>query len=169
MNEFPLEIERKYLVKIPNMNIIKQQENYQDQEIIQMYLAGKGFNGMRIRKSTYNGTQNFKKTIKKDITALKRIEIEENITREEFEKLSLMRNPKYLPIHKHRHSFSYRGQVIELDIYDFWQDRATVEVEMKNETQVVELPSFIEVIKEVTDDPRYRNRSLAKKVIFEEI
>lgn len=169
MKNVPLEIERKYLVKMPDINIIKAQKDYRDYEMTQMYLINRDeYAGVRIRKSICNGEVICKKTMKRDITPIKRIEIEEDITPEEFEALSLNRDPEYMPVHKHRHSFSYKNQIIELDIYDFWQDRATVEVEMENENQKVELPEFIEVIKEVTEDLRYRNRSLAKCVIYEE-
>ena len=63
----------------------------------------------------------------------------------------------------------YKGQFFELDIYDFWTDRATLEIELSSEEEKVELPSFIEVIKEVTDDDRYSNRSLSYNVVNEEI
>lgn len=166
----PLEIERKYLVKMPDMSIVKEQENYRDYEMVQMYLADtEEFKGVRIRKSICSGKTTCKKTMKRDITPIKRVEIEEDITVEEFERLSSYRAPEYMPIHKHRHSFSYKYQTVELDIYDFWQDRATVEVEMESEEQTVVLPDFIEVIREVTEDLRYRNRSLAKQVVYDKI
>lgn len=170
MKSEPLEIERKYLVKIPDMETIKKQKDYKIAEMTQMYLDDNGqYAGIRIRKSLCSGKISCKKTIKRDITPLKRIEIESDITLQEYEALSKYCDPGYKPIHKWRHSFSYKNQTIELDIYDFWKDRATVEVEMASESQEVELPDFIEVIKEVTEDRRYRNRSLAKKVICEEV
>lgn len=170
MKNAPLEIERKYLVKIPNMETVRAQEGYKVAEMTQMYLDDGGkYAGIRIRKSLCQGETSCKKTIKKDITPLKRIEVESDITPQEYEALSKHCDSEYKPIHKWRHSFSYKNQTIELDIYDFWNDRATVEVEMESEEQKVELPDFIEVIKEVTEDCRYRNRSLAKEVIYEEV
>ena len=168
MNNLPLEIERKYLIRMPDVNMLKNQSGYTDTEMIQMYLSPDfDGGGIRIRKSARNGIVTCKKTYKRDITPVKRVEIEENIATEEFEILSEHRDPQYLPIHKHRHSFEYKGHTIELDIYDFWSDRATVEVELKSEQQIPELPPFLEVVKEVTEDLRYRNRSLAKNVIIE--
>ena len=168
MKNIPLEIERKYLIKMPDISVLKEQAGYADTEMLQMYLApDSDYAGMRIRKSIRNGAVSCRKTYKRDITPIKRIEIEDDITAEEFERLTAFRDPEYAPIQKHRHSFEYKGQVIELDIYDFWNDRATVEVELCDESCTVELPPFIEVVKEVTEDLRYRNRSLAKNVIIE--
>lgn len=170
MENIPLEIERKYLIRMPDITVLSEQSGYADTEMLQMYLApDSDYAGMRIRKSIRNGAVSCRKTYKRDITPVKRIEIEDEITPEEFERLAAFRDPEYAPIHKHRHSFEYKGQVIELDIYDFWQDRATVEVELENEDCTVELPPFIEVIKEVTEDLRYRNRSLAKCVVIDRI
>ena len=63
----------------------------------------------------------------------------------------------------------YSGQLFELDIYPFWNDRATLEIELSDENENFELPPFIEVIKEVTDDDRYKNRSLSYEIVNEEI
>lgn len=170
MNNLPLEIERKYLIKMPDTQVLKNQSGYKDTEMTQLYLSSDyDGGGVRIRKSVIDGVVSCKKTYKRDITPIKRVEIEDDITPEEFERLSVFRDPEFLPIHKHRHSFEYKGQMVELDIYDFWHDRATVEVELKDEEQAVELPEFLEVIKEVTEDLRYRNRSLAKCVINESV
>ena len=168
MENTPYEIERKYLIKMPDIKILRSQKNYKDEEMTQMYMSDKGkYAGMRIRKSVCEGKTTCKKTFKRDITALKRIEIEEDISEKEYGAMAEYRDKAYAPIHKHRHSFEYKGQIVEIDIYDFWTDRATAEVELKYEGQSVELPEFIEVIKEVTEDKRYRNRSLAREVIYE--
>ena len=170
MENTPYEIERKYLIKMPDMEILRKQKNYKDAEMTQMYMSDKGeYAGMRIRKSVCEGKTTCKKTFKRDITALKRIEIEEEISEEEYNAMSEQRDEKYAPIHKRRHSFEYKGQIVEVDIYDFWTDRATAEVELADEAQRVELPEFIDVIKEVTEDKRYRNRSLAREALYEEL
>lgn len=64
-------------------------------------------------------------------------------------------------IRKDRYCFIYKNNYVELDIYPFWSDYAIVEVELTSENQNVFLPSEIEVIKDVTEDKRFKNRSLA--------
>ena len=48
------------------------------------------------------------------------------------------------------------------DVYPFRQDKAIAEIELSNENTAVTFPDFIKVIKEVTDDPEYKNAALAK-------
>ena len=52
--------------------------------------------------------------------------------------------------------------MVELDIYEFWSDKATAEVEIESEEQVVTLPKFIKVIADVTGDKSYSNFALAE-------
>ena len=78
-------------------------------------------------------------------------------------------DPDSTPIKKVRHCFMYKDQLFELDVYTFWDDRATLELELDNENQEIEIPSFIDVIKEITDDERYSNRALSYSVITEDI
>ena len=47
-------------------------------------------------------------------------------------------------------------------MYPFWKDRAILEIELADEDEKIDFPEFIKVIKEVTDDERYKNASLAQ-------
>ena len=49
-----------------------------------------------------------------------------------------------------------------IDVYSFRQDKAIAEIELSNENTAVTFPDFIKVIKEVTDDPEYKNAAPAK-------
>jgi CYTH domain-containing protein len=55
----------------------------------------------------------------------------------------------------------WHSQYFEIDVYPFWQDQAVVEIELSQPDTPVEFPDFLELIREVTDDPSYRNRALA--------
>ena len=58
----PLEIERKYLIKMPDVSLLEKQPLYMRIEMEQAYLRDFGDNsGMRIRKSTLNGKTSYKK------------------------------------------------------------------------------------------------------------
>lgn len=169
-NKLPLEIERKYLIKIPDISILKQQSVYMKIEMEQAYLKNQGETaGMRIRKSTLDGKTSYKKTYKKNITNITRIEIEDDISEQTWLELLKEVDPESVPIKKVRHCFMYKSQLFELDIYPFWNDRATLELEISSENQEIELPPFIEIIKEVTEDKKYTNRSLSYNIFTEEI
>jgi CYTH domain-containing protein len=63
---------------------------------------------------------------------------------------------------KDRYCFLYEGQYFELD--DFLPMKRNIcmlEVELSDEAAEVRLPPWINVIKEVTDDPAYSNREIA--------
>lgn len=155
---------------MPDIAILEQQPLYMRIEMEQAYLKNQGENeGMRIRKSTLNGKTSYKKTYKKSITSVTRIEIEDDISEQTWKDLLFDADPDSTPIKKVRHCFMFSNQLFELDIYPFWDDRATLELEMSSEDQQISLPPFIEVIKEVTDDNRYKNRSLSYNIFTEEL
>lgn len=166
----PLEIERKFLIKMPNITVLEKQPVYMRIELEQAYLRDQTSTaGMRIRKSTLNGKTTYKKTYKKRITGATSVELEDDISEQSWKDLIFYIDPDSTPIKKVRHCFMYNGNIFELDIYPFWDDRATLEIELSNEEQEFELPPFVEVIKEVTDDVRYKNRSLSYQIITEEL
>ncbi len=169
-NKMPLEIERKFLIKMPDIAVLEQQPLYMRIEMEQAYLKNQGENeGVRIRKSTLNGKTSYKKTYKKSITSVTRIEIEDDISEQTWKDLLFDADPDSVPIKKVRHCFMFSNQLFELDIYPFWDDRAILELEMSSEDQQITLPPFIEVIKEVTDDNRYKNRSLSYNIFTEKL
>ena len=61
------------------------------------------------------------------------------------------------------------GHTLEIDVFPFWTDRAFCEAELSSETEVLELPPWVEVIREVTEDARYNNSSLARAVPMDDI
>ena len=44
------------------------------------------------------------------------------------------------------------------------EDKAICEIELCNENDIVELPDFINVIREVTDDETFKNSSIASLI-----
>lgn len=170
----PLEIEYKYLIRYPDISLLEKQPDYQCQEMTQLYLElpeGMDENGTRcrIRSITEEGITTYIKTFKTSVTNMTRIEIESEITEKEFTNLSQYLRQGFAPINKVRHSFSMRGFTYEVDIFPFWDDRAYLEIEVDSETTHPPIPDFIEIIKDVTADKRYRNTSLAREVLTEDL
>ena len=50
---------------------------------------------------------------------------------------------------------------MELDVFPFWDDKAFLEVELLDINENILLPPEIKVIKDVTNDKRYKNNYLA--------
>lgn len=74
-----------------------------------------------------------------------------------------------MDIRKWRYRIPFAGQMLEVDIYDFWQDRATLEIELECEEQAVMLPDWLEIVRELTGERAYKNRFLAEKIPMEDL
>ena len=75
-------------------------------------------------------------TYKVRLTELTRREYERDITAEEYSDLLARKTPNTITIRKDRHVFRHKGLTYELDVYDFWRDKATLEAEVKSEDTV---------------------------------
>lgn len=148
-----LEIERKWLVRIPD-NL----EEFQYENIEQAYLApGSGFRGrVRCLDDKFIYTE---KAPTSDPEV--RIENEKEITAEEYR--SLLKNKVGNIIKKRRYIIPYGGHTFEFDVFENTAEAgyALMEAELAHKDETVELPPFVDVISEVTDDVYYTNRNLS--------
>ena len=165
----PIEIERKFLIRIPSMSELKVQNNFRILDITQTYLKTDGKKNARVRKIIENNETTYIKTIKERISTLSCYEDEHTISSEEYSALLLNADEEKKSINKTRYSFEYCNHILEIDVYDFWNDRATLEIELQSEDESFSIPSFIKVIKEISADKRYKNTNLAQSVPFDEI
>lgn len=163
MDEGPFEIERKFLIKYPDMDLLRARA--QGSQIVQTYLRRpeKG-RSARVRKRGCGGAWTYTHTVKEKINDMRRLEIEREITEEEYLELLKDADPSRRTICKERWCYEYRNQLFEIDIFPFWQDKAVMEIELSDEMQPVLFPPEIEIIKEVTGDKRYTNSSIAKHI-----
>ena len=159
----PMEIERKYLIAYPDVKALEKLPNCRWVDIVQTYLkCENGEEEVRIRQRGYDGNYIYFKTRKRRLSDLKRVEVEERLSQEEYLSLLVQADPACRPIHKQRYCLSDNGMYYEIDVYPEWQDKAIMEVELRSDTQKVIFPDCVKVIREVTDDPSYSNHSLAK-------
>lgn len=160
----PLEIERKFLVEIPDWSKLP---HFQRIMIVQHYLV-KNNNGekRRIRARGQNGSWFYTETIKHKITDITRIETERIISEREYRHLcATALDPTRMTIRKYRHCFVWKHQYFELDVFEKpVLPYALLEIELTNEAQKVCLPPFLSIIREVSDDPLWGNSALAKRV-----
>ena len=158
----PYEIERRFLIRYPDVKKLEALPNCRKVEIIQTYLKAKDGDELRIRQRGENGNYIYYKTLKHTVTPLKRVEIEENLTQDEYLQLLMEADPALHQIRKTRYCLTYENQYFKIDIYPFWNDRALMEIELRDEKETVRFPGQLEIIKEVTDDGNYNSRSLAQ-------
>lgn len=165
----PIEIERKYLVSMPDLKYILEKHNAVISDIMQVYLVSSNENEeVRIRQRGSNGNFAYYFTKKIKLNETSRYEIEEKITKDEYLSLLMEADPNLNVLRKTRYCFVYKSQYFELDVYPFETEKAILEIELTNENQEVCIPSFISVISEVTEDDRFKNKNIAKnKNIFD--
>lgn len=158
------ETERKFLIEFPSEALLASIPECDKSEITQTYLLSKSGVTSRVRKRNSEGKAIYTKTEKIRINNLSCAEKEGEITEEEYRRELLSADPKRKPILKTRVLLRSGNHVFEIDIYPFWHDRAIMEVELSEENEKFEIPREIKVIKEVTDDKRYKNASLAIEI-----
>lgn len=162
MTAAPLEIERKFLIRYPDLAALRAMPGYRVLQIEQTYLAsGEDFPGGRVRRITAADGVRYVYTYKVRLSGMTRREYERDITAEEYAALLPHRTPRTVTILKDRHVFAYAGLIYELDVYDFWDDRATLEAEVPDEGTPIPIPPCVSLIREVTHDRSYNNSSLA--------
>ncbi|MBQ3054076.1 MAG: hypothetical protein IJC89_04140 [Clostridia bacterium] len=157
-----LEIERKFLIKMPDIQRLEKMNNCSKSNITQIYLKG---DLGRIRKRIFGEQSVYYHTRKKRLSNTTRIEIERKIGVLEYNYfLMYKRDKNRASVIKDRYCLLENGKYFEIDVFPFWKDMAFLEIELKNEDENFTIPEYITTIKEVTQDKNYTNRSLAKRL-----
>lgn len=157
------EIERKFLIKMPNAGQLARLDGCVVTLIRQTYLLNDG-GSERVRARMYGGKTVYTHTTKQRITSLSAYEDEQVIGRSEYLSLLERRDTERNDIYKTRLAVPFDSHVFEVDIYPFWRRQAVMEVELSGESENVTFPPFIEIIREVSDDRSYSNKSLSKNI-----
>lgn len=161
------EIERKYLIRMPDRSYLESAAAMT--QIEQTYLCAEPGVTARVRKRGHEGAWAYTHTQKMHISDVRRYEDEREIGEEEYRELLRQADPARNVIHKERWVLPYEGQTFEIDIYPFWEDRAIMEIEMTDEAQTLRFPSQIQIIREVTADRRYSNAALSRQIPMDDI
>lgn len=158
----PFEIERKFLIKYPNIEWLESLPNVEKVEIIQTYLNSNPNDEVRVRQRGKDGNYIYTKTTKRKVSDIKRVEIEKRLSKDEYLRCLMDADTTRHQIRKTRYCMTYNNCYLELDVYPFWSDKAILEIELSKEDEEISIPDEIKVIKEVTDDEYYKNVNLAK-------
>lgn len=169
-----IEIERKFLVHFPTSwsDLAELFDNLVDvRRITQTYLTPEGNEpSARVRK-TVEGLTGDTSTVyhynrKEFVEEGVHEETEHEISRRKYESYLEDAHPAKIAVDKTRFVFKYNDQIFELDVFKGrLKGLAILELELKDKEQKVELPPFLRLIKEVTDDKKFNNFNLANKNI----
>ena len=164
-----IEIERKYIIEMPDINLLRSLDGYNRSNIVQTYLKSIDGATRRVRMRTSEGSSRYYETVKARIDEMSSTEVEREIDREEYLELLKHAREDSTPIEKVRHLFYYDSQLFEIDVYPNWQNTAIMETELDNRETEVEMPEFIHIIREVTGDKRYSNAGMSRAFPLEDI
>jgi len=156
-----VEIERKYIIKMPSESILSAQNGYTVSKIVQIYLSSEADVTHRVRMRSFGDRVVYTETKKTRIDFISSHEEENEITEAEFCELSGKIKNGTRPVIKTRHTFVLDEVTFEIDVYPEWQNTAIMETELKSREETVKMPSFIEIVKDVTGDKNYSNASMA--------
>lgn len=172
------ESERKFLIKFPTSwsALSEMFDQLIDvKRIWQTYLQAEGDeSSARVRK-TVEGLTGDTDTVyhynqKEFVEAGVHNETEHEITKSQYEKALKRADPKKAEVSKTRFVFKYNDQVFELDVFKGpLKGLGILEIELDDIKDTVEIPSFLKVIKEVTEDKKYTNYFLADKKLHDKL
>jgi len=160
----PFEIERKFLIYYPNVKELETLPNCTKVNIVQTYLKSNDDTERRIRARGIDGDYLYYLTEKRKISNLKRVEVERKLTQDEYLALLMESDNKLHTIQKTRYCLSENSQYFEIDLYPEWDNQAIMEIELSSEEEMINVPSWIKIIEEVTNDESYKNYQMAKEM-----
>lgn len=160
----PMEVERKYLIKMPDLAALEDKPNCDKVDIIQTYLASSDGSEIRVRQRGRDGSYIFFRTEKRRISDISRAETDRRISQREYIAALAEADPDRRPIRKTRYLLTENNRYFEIDVYPGWKKQAIMEIELRSEDEEFEMPEGIKVIREVTQDKAYSNFEMAKQM-----
>ena len=158
----PIEIERKYVIRMPDIDILKHRADYTVSEIRQTYLESEPDVTHRVRMRVYGDKVVFTETRKIRIDKISSHEDEREIDECTYKELLTRIKKGTRTLTKTRHTFCALTGTFEVDIYPEWQKSCILETELSSRTERAQLPDFIKVVREVTGERAYSNHSMSR-------
>ena len=150
---------RKFLVSMPDQSALTRHYGAQPLEMMQTYLLSSDPDvERRIRQQAGVGEQLFFYATKRTAEDGTRWVTERPISEKDYVTYLMEADLALHSVRKLKYRFNYDGHRMELDVYPFSKDRAVLFVYGQ---EPFRLPPEIEVLRDVTGDPTYKNRALA--------
>ena len=163
MQDIPLEIEKKYVILIPDLAAMSEYSGYTKSEIVQTYLLSHPNITHRVRRRAYrDGRVVYTETKKVRIDRISSFEDEREIDEQEYLSLLALTDPSTTPVTKTRHTLPIGELTMEIDVYSAWERCCIMEIELPDRDTAVDLPDFITVVADVTGDKKYSNASMSR-------
>ena len=162
------EMERKFLIAMPDTAWLEAQPGCHRVEIIQTYLHTEGGVQRRVRQWLENGRFFYYETVKTPMGDGRLVETERRLTQEEYLTRLMNADTSRRPLRKTRFIWTWEGQRYDIDLYPFWERQAILKMELREKDAPIAFPPTVRVLREITGEAAYRNSALALNVPAEE-
>lgn len=161
----PVEIERKYLIEMPDLSALSGLPGCVVSSIEQTYLPDPAPGVTeRIRRRRFPDRVEYTHTVKIRLSEVEAREEEETVDETVYRELYSRRDPALQTVKKTRYAFPVGKQIYEVDVYPFWERTAILETELPDASLHAAIPPCLTVIREVTGESAYTNRNLARRI-----
>ncbi len=161
----PVEIERKYLIEMPDLSVLSGLPGCVVSSIEQTYLPDPAPGVTeRIRLRRFPDRVEYTHTVKIRLSEVEAREEEETVDETVYRDLYSRRDPTLQTVKKNRYAFPVGKQIYEVDVYPFWERTAILETELPDASLHAAIPPCLTVIREVTGESAYTNRNLARRI-----
>lgn len=160
----PYPIQRQYKFLVDGIDFDKLNGNHLVKlEIEQFFTDLSDKENTMVRKTVKNGDASYCKTTKRDTdVSNERITTTRKISDKEYYELLDETSDK--PIKKVRYCFTYKNQYYRLDVFEEPKGMVILETELTNASKKLEIPDFLTIKKDITNDLEYRNVNLYEKL-----
>ena len=156
----PMAKKHKYLIKMPDLNQLVIRYQAVPFDMMQTYLYTTNPNVERRIRQQKNGRDYLyfytEKHIMPDQT---KWDTEKPISQKEYIQYLMEADTSLRSVRKTKYRFTYDKQRFEIDIYPFSRDKAIMFRYAENDD--VHLPPEVDILREVTGDPEFKNKQLA--------
>ena len=160
----PMDKKHKYLIAMPDMNQLVVNYGAVPFEMTQHYLVMTNEAiERRIRQQKNGSDYLYFYTEKHRMPDGAMWDTERPISSKEYKKYLREAEPELRPVHKVKYRFNYMRQRFEIDVYPFSRDKAVMFAYAGEEETQATLPPEIRILREVTGDLEYKNKTLAKR------
>lgn len=156
---------RKFLISMPDCETLTEKYGAVSVEMMQIYLNSPNPQvERRIRQQKNGGGYLYFYTEKRIAQDGTRWVTEKPVSEKEYVSYLMDSDLSLHAVRKLKYRFGYKNTRLEIDVYPFSRERAVLFVYGSREE--LQLPEELNIIKEVTGDPAYKNRQLAMSQIL---
>ena len=151
----------KYLIELPTLETLKGY-GASSIDMMQTYLTSTTPGVVRRIRQQRNGREYLYFYTEKRTTESGQWETEKPVSQKEYVQYLMEGDPSLRSVHKTKYRFTYREHRFEIDVYPFSSEHAIMRAAMEDGEQEIAFPSELNVLREVTGDPEFKNHRLAE-------